>query len=108
MSISSGNGAATGYKLVVFDSVGAAAAWVGAGVTRPLALLVRLGTGRLIEIDLGLNDEGIEISEGDRARLPIPGSALIVTDAALGELQETLRGWDPTVHTLGSQNHHQE
>jgi hypothetical protein len=104
VSISSGSGPAAGNRLVVFTDVAAAPALVGSGVTRPLALLVRLAAGRLIEIDLGQNDEGVGMTEGDRSLLPASSSALILTDAAWQELDELLQRWDHEVHPLSNQN----
>ena len=53
VSISFRSNPAAEYTPVVFRDGGAAPARAGSGVTRPLALL-RIETGRLVEIDLGL------------------------------------------------------
>ena len=88
------------YTLIVFTEVTAALETLQSGVARPLALIVRLGTGRLVEIDFGLLDEGGAITAEVRSLLPPSSSALIFRDHDLRTLDEGLGHWEHVVHSL--------
>lgn len=90
------------YVLVVFAEAGAAWDFLQSGAARPLALIVRLGSGRLVEIDLGLSDEGIQMTAAARNLLPPSSSALILRDQDVQGLDEYLGRWEHVVHAFGS------
>lgn len=88
------------YRLIVFTEVKAASEFLRSGVGRPLALIVRLASGRFVEIDLGLHDEGGAITPAVRNLLPLSSSALILRDQDLRALDERLGRWEHVVHSL--------
>ncbi len=88
------------YKLIVFTEVMAALESFQSGVARPLALIMRLGSGRLVEIDFGLNDEGGAITPAVRSLLPPSSSALILREHDLRTLDDRLGRWEHVVHSL--------
>ena len=92
------------YKLVLFNEIKAAFDLLSSGVAGPLALIVRLSSGSLVEIDLGLNDEGGKITDAVRNLLPSSSSALILRNRDLHTLDEHLGHWEYVVHSLWGQS----
>jgi hypothetical protein len=88
------------YKLIVFRGVKAGSDFLRSGVARPLALIVRLGSGKLVEIDLGLKEEAGAITPAVQRLIPPSSSAVILTAADLEALDERLGPWEHVVHSF--------
>ena len=88
------------YKLIVFRGVKAGSDFLLSGMARPLALIVRLGSGRLVEIDLGLKEGASAIMPAVHNLIPPSSSAVILMTTDLEALDERLGPWEHVVHPL--------
>jgi hypothetical protein len=88
------------YKLIVFRGVKAGSDFLLSGLARPLALIVRLGSGKLVEIDLGLKELQSASTPAFHNLIPPSSSAVILMATDLEALDERLRPWEHVVHPL--------
>ena len=88
------------YRIIIFNEVKAAQAFLRTGGIQALALMVRLRSGRLVEIDFGLAEEGGEITSAARSLMPASSSAVVVRDRDLQAVDERLERWEHAVYSL--------